>query len=173
MIARLFALFALMFTFAGSAMAEIKIAPVDFQRALDNVAEGATAKARLEGMFSEKKVTLDRMKTQLQTMGTELEKQSAILSDAARRQKEEEFYTKQAEFQQAYARSEGEMQQAYMTAMESLIEKMKKLSTTIATEKGYALVIEINEGGVVYASSTIDITDELIKRYNVANPAKK
>lgn len=173
MLARLLSVFVLMFAFSGAAFAQAKIATVDFQRALDSVAEGTAAKTRLESMFAEKKVALDKMRTQLQTLQTELEKQSVILSDAAKKQKEEEFYVKQMEFQQAYQRSEGEMQQAYMGAMETLIEKMKKLSQTIATEKGYTLVIEVNEGGVIYAASSIDMTPELITRYNAANPAKK
>ena len=170
MFARLFALFSLLFAFAAPAFAEVKIATVDFQRALDNVAEGAAAKTRLEALQGEKQAALDKMRKQLETMQAELEKQAVILSDAAKQQKEEEFYNAQMQYQQAAQRAEGEFQQAYMGAMQTLIEKMKKLSTTIATEKGYTLVVEINEGGVVYASPTIDITDELIKRYNAANP---
>ncbi|MDP2305341.1 MAG: OmpH family outer membrane protein [Pseudomonadota bacterium] len=176
MLARLLSIFtlvfALSFAFAGSAFAQTKIATVDFQKALDNVSEGTAAKARLEGMFAEKKVALDKMRSQLEAQQKDLEKQSVILSDAAKKQKEEEFYQAQMQFQQAYQRSEGDMQQAYMGAMETLIEKMKKLSQTIATEKGFTIVIEVNEGGVIYASPTIDMTPELITRYNAANPAK-
>ena len=173
MLARLLSVFVLLFAFAGPAFAQAKIATVDFQKALDNVSEGTAAKARLEKMFADKKAALDKMRSDLEARQVELEKQSVILSDAAKKQKEEEFYTAQMAFQQAYQRSEGEMQQAYMGAIETLIEKMKKLSQTIATEKAYTLVIEVNEGGVIYASPTIDMTPELITRYNAANPAKK
>ena len=173
MFARMLSIFVLMFAFAGPSFAQAKIATVDFQKALDNVAEGTAAKARLEKMFADKKTALDKMRMDLEARQVELEKQSVILSDAAKKQKEEEFYGKQMEFQQAYQRSEGEMQQAYMGAMETLIEKMKKLSQAIATEKGYTLVIEVNEGGVIYTSPTIDMTPELITRYNAANPGSK
>ncbi|MES2641832.1 MAG: OmpH family outer membrane protein [Myxococcota bacterium] len=173
MLARVLSIFVLMFAFAAPSFAQAKIATVDFQKALDNVAEGTAAKTRLEGMFAEKKVALDKMRSQLEAQQKDLEKQSVILSDAAKKQKEEEFYNAQMQFQQAYQRSEGEMQQAYMGAMETLIEKMKKLSQTIATEKGYTLVIEVNEGGVIYASPTIDMTADLITRYNAANPGSK
>lgn len=172
MLSRLLSVFVLMFAFAGSAFAQAKIATVDFQKALENVSEGATAKARLEGMFSEKKAALEKMATQLKAQQTELEKQSVILSDAAKAQKQKEFETLYMQYQQAAAVADGEMQQAYMGAMETLIEKMRKLTQTIAAEKGYTLVIEVNEGGVVYTSPTIDITSELITRYNAANPAK-
>ncbi len=173
MLARLLSVFVLLFAFAGTASAQVKIATVDFQKALENVSEGATTKARLEGMFAEKKSALEKKAAQLKTMQTELEKQSVILSDAAKAQKEKEFETAYMQYQQAAAVAEGEMQQAYMAAMEQLIEKMKKLTQTLATEKGYTLVIEVNEGGVVYVAPTIDITSDLITRYNAANPPKK
>ncbi len=172
MLARFFALFALAFAFAGPALAEVKIATVDFQKALNEVAEGAAARARLQSMQTEKAAAIEKMGKDLEAKQAEYEKQSMILSDAARKAKEEELYTAQAQFQAAYQRSEGEMQQAYYGAMESLIAKMRKLAAAIGTEKGYTLVVEVNEGGVVYASPTIDITPELIKRYNAANPGK-
>lgn len=171
MLARLFTLLAFAVAFATPAFAQAKIATVDLQRAINEVSEGATAKKRLETLMADKEAAIGKMQKNLETMQAELEKQAAILSDAARKQKEEELYMAQMQFQQAYQRSQGEFQQAYMGAMETLIGKMKPIVATIATEKGYTLVVEINEGGVYYASPTIDITDELIKRYNASNPA--
>lgn len=152
--------------------AELKIATVDYQRALENVAEGESARKRLEAMFQSKKVAIDKMKSTFDAMQADYQKQAMLLSDAARKEKEDAINLAGMQFQQAYAQSEGEMQQAYQGAMETLITKMKQITTGIATERAYTLVIEINEGGVVYASPTIDITDELIKRYNAQNPAK-
>lgn len=63
------------------------------------------------------------------------------------------------------------MQGAYYTAMEQFIDKMKKIAVAIGQERGYSLVLEVTEGGVVYWQPSIDVTDELIKRYNAANPA--
>jgi len=175
MFARILSIFVLLLAFAAPAAAQsaLKIATVDYQRALENVSEGATTKARLEGMFAAKKSALEKMATQLKAQQTELEKQSVILSDSAKVAKQKEFETAYMQYQQAASVAEGEMQQAYMGAMETLIEKMKKLTQTIATEKGYTLVIEVNEGGVVYAAPTIDLTSDLITRYNAANPTKK
>jgi Skp family chaperone for outer membrane proteins len=57
--------------------------------------------------------------------------------------------------------------------MQDFIEKMKKIAVAIGQERGYTVVLEATEGGVVYWSDSVDITDELIKRYNAANPATK
>ncbi len=150
--------------------APTKIGSVDFQRALNDVGEGAQARARLEAMYADKKTAIEKTRKDLEARAADLEKQKLILSDAARKQKEEELYQMQGAFQATAQRAEQEMQQAYYGAMETLIEKMKGIAAQIGKEKGYALIVEVNEGGVVYASPAVDVTDEVIKRYNAANP---
>lgn len=158
--------------FGHAEAAELKLASVDYQRALENVAEGESARKKLEAMFQTKKSAIEQMKTKLDAMQADYQKQSVLLSDAAKKEKEDAINLTGMQFQQAYQQSEGEMQQAYQGAMELLITKMKAITVGIATERAYTLVIEVNEGGVVYTAPSIDITDELIKRYNAQNPVK-
>lgn len=158
--------------FSQAQAAEVKLASVDYQRALESVAEGESARKRLETMFQTKKTAIEKMKSNLDAMQADYQKQSVLLSDSAKTEKQEAMNMAGMQFQQAYQQSEGEMQQAYQGAMETLIAKMKTITQSIATERAYTLVIEVNEGGVVYTAPSIDITDELIKRYNAANPVK-
>ncbi|MSP55507.1 MAG: OmpH family outer membrane protein [Myxococcales bacterium] len=157
---------------ARAEAAELKLASVDYQKALESVTEGESARKKLESMFQSKKSAIEKLKSNFDAMQADYQKQSVLLSDSAKREKEDAINLAGMQFQQAYQQSEGEMQQAYQGAMEQLIAKMKTITMSIASERAYTLVIEINEGGVVYASPTIDITDELIKRYNAQNPVK-
>lgn len=170
MIARILVLICLIFSFAPMAFAQAKIGTVDFQRAINEVAEGKAAKTRLEAMYAEKKTALDRMQANLAQKQQDYQKQAVVLSESARKAKEDEMNNDLMALQQAYQRYEGEFNQAYMGAMDTLLQKMRKIAEGIGQERGYTLVIEVTEGGVVYASSTVDITDELIKRYNAQNP---
>lgn len=146
--------------------AEIKVAVVDFQEAINQVRDGITAKARLEGMFSEKQKAIANMETQLQALTDEYQKQAMILSDAARTQKEQEIMALQQRYQQTYMESEQSMQAAYAQEMEGLIGRMRVICEALGTERGYTLVLEKTEGGVVFAPSAIDITAEVVKRYD-------
>ena len=38
--------------------------------------------------------------------------------------------------------------------------------TCCVSVQGYVLILEVSQGGVVYSGSAVDITDELIKRYD-------
>ena len=69
-------------------------------------------------------------------------------------------------YQQTYQNSEQEMQQAYGEVMDGLISKMKKICETLGKERGYTIILEINEGGVVYSNAALDITAEVVKRYD-------
>ena len=153
-----------------AAAAVAGVATVDFQRALNEVGEGAQARARLESMYADRKTAIERTRRDLESRMADLDKQKLVLSDAARRQKEEELTQMQAQFQATAQRAEQEMQQAYYGAMETLVDKMKAIAGALGKERGLALVLEVNEGGVVYAAPAIDLTPEVIARYNAANP---
>ena len=76
------------------------------------------------------------------------------------------------QYQQTAMQAESEMQQAYATAMESLLARMRTVSQEIAREKGLSLVLEVTEGGVVFTDGSQDLTAELIKRYDAASSGK-
>lgn len=172
MISRFLVLFCLLFSFVPAAFAQAKVATVDFQRAINEVAEGKTAKAKLEAMYAEKKAALDQMQANFSKKQADYQKQAVVLSDSAKKQKEDELNNDMMQLQASYQRYEGEFQQAYMGAMDTLLQKMRKIAAEIGKEGNYTLVIEVTEGGIVYSVSTVDITDELIKRYNAANPGR-
>lgn len=154
-----------------------KIAVVDFQKALDTVKEGEAARAKLEGMYESKRKQIEQMEVDLQAKAAELEKQAVILSEDALQQKQRALYEEQMRFQQIYMQSEQEMQVAYAQVMEDIVQKMKAICVKIGQERGYTLILETGQqgvlmgaGGVVYAGGATDITGELITRYNAQNP---
>jgi outer membrane protein len=153
-------------TTEAQAQSVAKIGTVDFQRAIGEVNEGKATKTRLEKMYEDKKMALQKMEQQMVTAQKDYEKQAMVLSDAARKQKEQELMQQQAVFQQTYMQSEQEFQAVYGEAMEGLITKLRTTTELIAKEKGYALVVEVNEGGVVYSTPANDLTAELITRFN-------
>ncbi|MDP6934447.1 MAG: OmpH family outer membrane protein [Myxococcota bacterium] len=150
----------------------LKIATVDFQSALNEVAEGEATRQRLENLFEEKRKAIEDMGRTLEAMQADYQQQALILSEATRQQKEQELYQAQMQYQQTAMQAESEMQQAYATAMEGLLARMRTVSQEIAREKGLSLVLEVTEGGVVFTDGSQDLTAELIKRYDAASSGK-
>ena len=170
MLARLTALLLMVFAmaFASPAMAQSasKIGVVDFQAAIQQTKEGQAAQKKLDAAYQQKKQQIAQLETQLRQMQSDYEKQASILADSARKAKEQELMSAQAQYQQAYQQSEQEMQALYSQLMQNLLDKMKMICTQIGKEKGYTLIIE--KGAVVFSTDAIDLTSELVKRYDAS-----
>lgn len=143
----------------------LKVAVVDFSVAIDQIAEGKSAQARLEAMYKGKKAEIEALENQLMTLQKEYESKATLLTDTARQDYMRRMGELQAQYQQTYLANDQEMQQAYVQVMESLLTKLKAKSAEIGREKGYDLVLEVSQGAVVYFNGAIDITNEVIKRF--------
>jgi Skp family chaperone for outer membrane proteins len=141
------------------------IAVVDFQRAVTETDEGKSAQARLDAMYSTRKTEIDNMRVSLESELKDFQARAMILSEEARAEQEQTLYMKQQQFQQTYMTYQQEMQQNYYTLLQDLDTKMRALTATIGRERNYDLVIDM--AAVVYVGpGTVDMTDELIQRYN-------
>ena len=157
---------AVMPALSSPAQAEVKLAVVDFQEAINQVRDGASAKGRLEGMFAAKKQAIEDMERRLIALQEDYQKQAMVLSDSARQAKEQEILNLEAQYKQVYMQSEQEMQAAYAKEMEALIGRMQVIVEGIGQERGYTVVLEKTEGGVVWSPTSVDITAEVVKRYD-------
>lgn len=162
------ALVALMMLLPSAAFAQqtVKIGYVNLQRAINEVDEGKNAKAKLKKDFEKKQAELDKLQAELKKMKDDFESQTMMLSDDAKRKKAGEFQQKMMQLQQTYMKLQQDLAQAESKATKSIFDKMGKIIEQIAKEKNYDLVLERTESAVLYARENMDLTDELIKRYN-------
>lgn len=143
-----------------------KIAYVDLQRALNEVDDGKAAKSRLKKDFEKKQKTLDAKQQDVKKLKEDLEAQAMMLSEDAKRQKAMELQKKMYELQQMYVELQGELSKQEAKATKDIFVKMGKLIEQIGKEKGYDLILEKTESSVLYAKDGMDVTSELVKRYN-------
>lgn len=142
-----------------------KIAIVDFQRAVAETTEGKKAEQRLEAGMSERRTQLGQQQSELEQLYADYEKRKLILNEDARKAAETEIVNRQRKLEADAERFQQEMQQEYLEVVSDLDNKMRSLSSQIAKEKGYELVLD--QSAVIYASGdTVDMTPELIRQYN-------
>lgn len=154
--------------FAPAAQAACIVAVVDFQRAVTETDEGKAAQTKLDTMYATRKSEIEKLQSDLEKEFKEYEQKALILSDDARKEAEQNLLVKQQRFESTYGQYQQEMQQAYFTLLQELDNQMRTLSASIAKEKTYCLVLD--KAAVVYAGGeAIEMTDELIRRYNAAH----
>ena len=100
------------------------------------------------------------------SMRADYEKQAMIMAADTRKQKEAEIMAAQQQFQQAVVAAQQEMAAAYETKAAGLFERLRTTCELIGKEKGYDLILEVSQGGVVYSGSSDDITAELVTRFD-------
>lgn len=170
MLARLATLFTLLFVLATPANAQaVNILTVDYSRAIQEIDEGKAAKDRLDKMYEGRKAEIQNAEAELEALTKEYQAKASVLSEQARQEFEQRIYTKQMEYQQLYANADAEFQQAYMSSMERLMKGLAEVAGTIGKERNADLVLETSQGSVLYAKPGLDITDEVIKRYNTTH----
>ena len=146
--------------------AQAKVAVVDLQRALNETQDDRKAKTQLKGLFKKRQVALDKKQEDLKKMKEGLEKQKDVLSKDVLRQKLESYQKSLVQLQTSYVEYQKELAQKEAQLTKGIIDRMQRIVKNIGQKDGYTFVIERSEGGVVWAKSSIDITDDVIQRYN-------
>lgn len=139
---------------------------VNIQRAILEVEEGRRAKDALKSTFENKQKRLSEREGELKKLKEAIEKESLVKDDAATRQRKLDFQNKLLELQQVFMKEQQELQQLEQKELSAITGKMKKLIEEIGEQGGYTLILEIQDSRLLYAKSHLDLTNEVIRKYN-------
>ncbi len=152
----------------GTAFADAKIGYVDLQKALNQSKAGVSAKSDISKLVKKYEDQFKQMQEDLKTQKTNLEKQAGILSESARADKEREYQQSVKELQRFQKDVKDELQAKDADHTKRIINELFDILKKIGKDDGYTVILEKNEGAVIYADESIDLTDQLIKRYDAA-----
>ena len=170
----LIGLVAFLFT-TTSSFAE-NFAYVDLQRAVFEVNDGKAAKQRLEEMKTQRQKALDKKQQELKKLQESLEKQAQFMKEDVKAKKSEEFRQKLGELQQTYATLQRELAEEEMKIQQKILGQMGEVLKAMGEEGSYTMIVR--KDALLWAPSHLDVTNELIRRYNsgkggAANSPKK
>lgn len=161
------ALLALLSLPASKALAEeVKIGYVDLQRAIGETDDGKKAKANLKKVFDQKQKELDEQQEELKKAIEDLDKKRTLLPADKLREKETELQGRMQKVQQVYVRHQQDLQAKEQEAMGKILERMNKIIGKIAITENFTMIMDKTQGGLVFAKPHLDLTNELIRRYN-------
>jgi len=144
--------------------AEQKIAYVDLQRALNEIEEGKAAKASLKKEFDTKQKLLDDKKSEFERLRTDFEKQAAVMTEQARKEKQGDLEKKGMELQGFFVQLQKELSERERELTRGIFEKMHAIVKEIADQDGLSAVVQAE--ALVYANPSLDVTGELVRKYN-------
>ncbi|AKF08250.1 Outer membrane protein H precursor [Sandaracinus amylolyticus] len=144
----------------------MRIAVVDLQRALNETEDGRRAKARLKRLFKQRQDDLDKRQGELKALKEDIEKNIELWSQETKQRRLEEYQKAFVDLQQQYVEYQRELAEREAEATGEIVERMQSILRRIGQAEGYTLIIERNEAGVVWVPTNLDLTDQVIQRYN-------
>jgi len=151
---------------ASTVEAQVKIGVVDLQRAINETEDGRQAKRRLTKLFEERQKKLDSAQNSLKSQKESIERQQDVLSEDALKNKVEKYQEDLMALQTEYVDYQRELSTKEAELTKKILDKMQAILRRIGQTDGYTLIVEANEGGIVWVPSNLDLTDVLIQRYN-------
>ncbi len=144
---------------------DVKIGIVDLRRALAETEDGKKARSTLKRDFDKKQKELDEQQEEVKKAIEDLNKKRTLLPAETVRQKEAELQERVGKVQQTYMRHQQDLASKEEEATAPIVERLQRIIGKIAAAEGFTVVLD-KSAGVVYAKAHLDLTNEVIRRFN-------
>ncbi len=156
---------------AAAAPAMPKLAIVDIRTAMASTAEGKQLAAEIQSQFSAKQAELENMRKNLEDIQNRLTSGARTLSDEERARLERQGTRLQQQLQRKQEEYQAELNDAQQDAFEKLGRKMGEVVSRYARDNGYLMIMDAQVCNI-YCSNQLDVTQDIIRLYDQANPVK-
>ncbi|MDR1871527.1 MAG: OmpH family outer membrane protein [Deltaproteobacteria bacterium] len=153
---------AMVFFLCGPAQAQT-VGVVDLKKAVDDSKAGKSANNKLQAKYDSLKKSLDAKQKELEKKEKDLMSQAATLNQDALDKKRNELANDIKTFREQATRATDEMQKAMSDAMSPLFTKAEEAAARLAAERGFSVIMDAKEAGVIFFQSSIDITTEITR----------
>jgi outer membrane protein len=155
---------------APAALAQAKVAVVNTQRAILESADVKKAAAALQTKYKPRQDQLDKLQREINDLQTQLESSAGKLSAAGQADLEAQGQRKQREAQRISEELQADVDRERNDVLQRAQTRMTEVLKKIAEEKSLDIVVDTS--AVPFFKPAVDLTDEAVKAYDKAYPAK-
>jgi outer membrane protein len=156
---------------AGGTKIEGTIGVVDPTRVLNETNHGKKAKDSLGAFSKNRQALIEMEEKELRRMEEDFGRQASVLSPTAKREREEQFRRRVAEYQQKAGEMNREVQEKQKDVLEGFREKVGLIVGKVSKRLGLQVIIDKGKGGpTLYSDEGLDITGQVIEEFNREYP---
>ena len=144
----------------------ITIGVIDVQQALVSTEEGKKIKEELERKVRAAESQLQPKIQRLQEMQKELQEMQPVLSKEALQKKQFDLVEQKSQIENEGQGLEQQLKLDQARLMQPLLEKFAKIIDGIGREKGFSLILDRQDPGILFSRETLDITDLAVAEFN-------
>lgn len=161
------------------ALASAQVAPkfgvIDVERVVSESAAGKEAFLKLKKLQEKKVEEAKQFEKGILDLQKQMEEQKFVLSEQKMKDLQKQFEDRQIAYKRFKDDTERELKDARDEELKKLEDKIFPIINQTGKEMGFALLFNKFNSGLVYADDGVDVTDEILKRFNsqVNLPAPK
>jgi outer membrane protein len=154
--------------------APTRVAVINIQTAIASTEQGKQAAQELQTRFTPRQNEIDSLTKQLQSLRQRLQDGQNTLSDQEKDRLGRQYQQLSRQAQRRQQELQEDAQDARTDAIDTIGQKMMQLIDRYASENGYSLVLDTSAQAspVLYATNSVDITNEIVSLYNKTYPVK-
>jgi outer membrane protein len=149
-----------------------KIGVINIQESIGKSGEGKKAFSELQKKYQPREQDLQRQQQDIAALQDQLQKQAMTLSDEERARLSRDLEEKQKILKRASEDANTDFQGDSQEVIRRVGQKMLRVISEYAQQNNFVLVIDNAQIPVYYAAKETDLTDEIVKRYDAANPVE-
>jgi len=151
------------------AAAQATVAVIDVQRVVTDSDPGKESLQRLMTLQNEKIEEGRNLQTELTALREQFNKQRLTLSEQKLEEMTGQIEDKTIALQRFEDDAKRSIEEARRTALGRLEQQIMPIIDAIGKERSLTLIFnKFQDSGIIYADDAIDITDEVIRRFNTA-----
>lgn len=143
-----------------------KYAFINVQRIANESTEGKAATGRVQALNQKKVTELNEKNKALQTAQQKLDSSASVMNDAARGLLQKDIERQQVDIQRFTEDAQQEVQALQNDLMNEFQRKLAPVIQQVAQEKKLDLLFSASDSGIVWAEPGLDLTDEVIKKFD-------
>jgi outer membrane protein len=151
-----------------------KIGVINVRQAIVTTAEGKQASAELQTQFAPRQSELEGMNKQINDLRQRLQASSATLSEEEKARLTTQGQRMAAQLERKNNELQEDVNAAQGEVVDKIGRKMMDILDRYARENGFVVILDSSSQNtpILYASTNIDVTPEIIKQYDATYPAK-
>ena len=154
----------------SAAPAPGKIGVINIQAAIASTAEGKKVITDLQKKYQPRQQELQRLQQEIQAIQDQLRSSQATLSEEEQGRLNRDAEEKQKLLKRSAEDAQNDFNHDRDEAINKIGQKMVHVISDYAQQNGFTLVLDDAQIPVYFASKDIEVTEEIIKRYDAANP---
>jgi outer membrane protein len=149
---------------SAEAQEAIKIGYIDSQAIIDQDPAAQEAQKQFEEDMTRYRAEVQQLGEEIQNLIDQYNQQQAMLSEAAKANRQEEIRLKQTQYQQRISELEQQANMRSAELIQPVMERINSIIEEIRTAGSYAMIFDVAAQGVIAADPELDLTPEVIRR---------